>query len=209
MSKITHIDVEVRPSIGFQTVGYTARVQFDEPLEAVEALDKVADVRELLTEQAHKDIEVLVAQRHSSGLEQKAQAPAAPAVAPSADGWALANKPNGKGTFRYRTTSAVTSDEFRAAIVAQLPSLGIDPEDVDVFDDRVGNYGLEKGNESYSAGKIKVKSGTKLEAALAGKTVVGGADFGTDGSVKVSLSRDGKAALQALQIAANLKATVI
>jgi len=207
--KITHIDVEVRPSIGFQTVGYTARVQFDEPLDAVEALANVTDVRELLVEQAHADIEELVAKRQSSEFEQRAQAPSAPAAPASGNGWAIANKPNGKGSFRYLTTAVFTSDQFREAIREQLPQLGIDPEDVDVFDDRVGNYGLEKGNESYSAGKIKVKSGTKLEAALAGKTVVGGADFGPDGSVKVSLSRDGKAAIQALQIASNLKATAI
>jgi hypothetical protein len=208
--KITHIDVEVRPSIGFQTVGYTARVQFDEPLDAVEALANVADVRELLTEQAHADIDQLVAKRQSSDVEQRAQAPSAPSfTAPSADGWAIANKPAGKGTFRYLTTSVVSSDDFRAAVVAQLPSLGIDPEDVDVYDDRVGNYGLEKGNDSYTAGKIKVKTGTKLEAALNGKNIVGGADFAPDGSVKVSLSKDGKAAIQALQIAENLKASAI
>jgi len=199
---IQHIDVEVRPSIGFQTVGYTARVVFDTPISALEAISRAGEVRDLLTEQAHADIDKLVQHRQSSEVEQRAQAPAP--VAGGSDGWAVANKPAGKGSFRYRTTSAVSSDEFRQAIVAQLPDLGISADDVDVFDDRVGNYGLESGNESYTAGKIKAKDGTRLHAALAGKSIVGGADFGPDGSVKVSLSRDGKAALQALQIAANL-----
>lgn len=206
--KITHIDVEVRPSIGFQTVGYTARVQFDQPLDAVEALAEVGDVRDLLIEQAHADIDGLVAKRQSSETEQRAQAPAAPA-APAADGWAVANKPGGKGSFRYLTTASVSSDQFREAIKAQLPDLGVSEGDVDIFDDRVGNYGLESGNEGYTAGKLKVKADTNLASAMNGKTIVGGADFAPDGSVRVSLSRDGKAALQALQIAANLKATPI
>lgn len=206
--KITHIDVEVRPSIGFQTVGYTARVQFDQPLDAVEALAEVGDVRDLLIEQAHADIDGLVAKRQSSETEQRAQAPAAPAT-PAADGWAVANKPGGKGSFRYLTTASVSSDQFREAIKAQLPALGVSEGDVDIFDDRVGNYGLESGNEGYTAGKLKVKADTNLASAMNGKTIVGGADFAPDGSVRVSLSRDGKAALQALQIAANLKATPI
>lgn len=207
MASITHIDVEVRPSIGFQTVGYTARVQFDEPVDAVEALDRVASVREMLTEQAHKDIDGLVAHRQSSETEQRAQAPQAPqsvAPAPSGDGWAIANKPKG-GTFRYMTTSAYPSDQFRKDILGQLPALGIDAAHVDVFDDRTGNYGLESGNTGYTAGKVKVKDGTPLAQAMGGKSIIAGADFGPDGSVKVVLSRDGKAALQAMQIANNIK----
>lgn len=206
MPTITHLDIEVRPSIGFQTVGYTARVQFDSPVDAAEALSLAADTREILTEQALGDIKKLIEHRTVSEGEVKAQAPKAPAVAVSGDGWAIANKPNGKGSFRYLTTSAYSSDQFREAIKAQLSGVGIDPEHVDVFDDRVGNYGLELGNEGYTAGKIKVKENTPLASALNGKTIVGGADFGADGSVKVNLSRDGKAALQALEIAKNLSA---
>ena len=90
MALITHMDVEVRPSIGFQTVGYTARVHFDTPIEAVEAIDKVAEVRDLLTEQAHKDLDVLVKQRQQAeGASAAAAASAAPvpqAGAPAAGG---------------------------------------------------------------------------------------------------------------------------
>ena len=208
MASITHIDVEVRPSIGFQTVGYTARVQFDEPLDAVEALARVADVREMLTEQAHRDIEGLVAHRQSSETEQRAQAPQAPQPMPTAtasgDGWAIANKPKG-GTFRYMTTAAYPTDQFKQAIVGQLAGLGIDASQVDVFDDRVGNYGLESGNTGYTAGKVKVKDGTPLASAMGGKSIIAGADFDNSGAVKVVLSRDGKAALQAMTIAQNIK----
>lgn len=207
MPTITHLDIEVRPSIGFQTVGYTARIQFDSPVDAAEALSLAAGTREILTEQALDDIKKLIEHRTVSEGEVKAQAPKAPAPADvTHDGWAIGNKPGGKGSFRYRTTAAYPSDSFRDAIKDQLAGLGIDPEQVDVFDDRVGNYGLESGNEGYTAGKIKVKADTPLASALNGKTIVGGADFAADGSVKVSLSRDGKAALQALEIAKNLSA---
>ena len=209
MASITHIDVEVRPSIGFQTIGYTARVQFDEPLDTIEALDKAGEVRDLLTEQAHKDLEGLVAHRQASEGERKAQAPA-PAYTPSAPAgnldWATGTKPNGKGTFRFVTTASLGIAEFKAKAAEQLASLGLNPDEVDVYDDRTGKYGVEEGNEAYSPGKLKVKDGTRLAQALQGKSIVGSVDFNNDGSIRVSLSRDAKAALQAIGIADNLKA---
>ena len=207
-TSITHIDVEVRPSIGFQTIGYTARIQFDEPVEPVEALAKAGEVRDLLTEQAHKDLDTLVEYRQKSEGEAKAQSPT-PAYTPSAPAggleWGTGTKPNGRGTFRYVTTSSIGIAEFKATATAQLASLGLDPDEVDVYDDRTGKYGIEEGNEAYSAGKLKAKDGTRLAAALQGKTIIGSVDFNNDGSIRVSLSRDAKAALQALSIADNLK----
>jgi hypothetical protein len=208
MASITHIDVEVRPSIGFQTIGYTARIQFDQPIDAVEALDKASEVRDLLTEQAHKDLEVLVAHRQSSEAEQKAQSPT-PAYTPAANvgglEWATGTKPNGRGTFRFVKTESIGFAEFKAKALEQLPALGLNLDEVDIFDDRTGKYGLEEGNDGYSPGKVKVKDGTRLATALQGKNIVGSVDFNNDGSVRVSLSRDAKAALQAIGIADNLR----
>jgi hypothetical protein len=206
MASITHIDVEVRPSIGFQTIGYTARIQFDTPLDAVEALDKAGEVRDLLTEQAHRDLEALVAHRQSSEVEAKAQTPA-PAYHPAAGGmqWATGTKPNGKGQFRFVTSESMDYKQFKALAAEQLAGLGLNPDEIDIFDDRTGKYGLESGNEAYSPGKLKVKDGAPLAKAMQGKSIVGSVDFNSDGSVKVSLSRDAKAAMQALSIAANLQ----
>jgi hypothetical protein len=201
------MDVEVRPSIGFQTVGYTARVVFDEPIDAVQALAEVADVREMLTEQAHKDIDGLVQVRQSSETEQRAQAPQPVTTqAPvSADGWAVASKPNGKGQYRYVTTAHYPSDQFKSDAATLVAQAGINPDDVDIWDDRTGKYGLESGNESYTPGKVKAKDGTTLLQAMGGKAIVGGLEFNNDGTLKFALSRDGKAAVQALAIAGNLK----
>ena len=205
MALVSHMDVEVRPSIGFQTVGYTARVVFDEPIDAAEALDKVTGVREMLTEQAHKDLDGLVAVRQSSETEQRAQAPQ-PAAAPVGDdGWAVGSKPNGKGQFRYVTTAHYPSDKFKADAATLVAQAGVNVEDVDIWDDRTGKYGLESGNESYTPGKVKAKDGTTLLQAMQGKAIVGGIEFNNDGSLKFALSRDGKAAVQALSIAGNLK----
>jgi hypothetical protein len=209
MASITHLDVEVRPSIGFQTIGYTARIQFDTAIDTVEALDKAGEVRDLLTEQAHKDLEGLVAHRQASEGERKAQSPA-PAYTPSAPSgnleWGTGTKPNGKGTFRFVTTASLGLAEFKARAAEQLTGLGLNPDEVDVYDDRTGKYGVEEGNEAYSPGKLKVKDGTRLASALQGKSIVGSVDFNNDGSIRVSLSRDAKAALQAIGIAENLKA---
>jgi len=206
MPLITHIDVEVRPSIGFQTIGYTARVQFDQPLDAVEALHKVGEVRDLLTEQAHKDLESLVEHRRSSEVEVRAQAPQAPAtITPAADGWAVATKPKG-GQFRYLTTAVYPVERFKADAISAVRAAGVDVDSVEVWDDRTGKYGLESGNEGYTPGKVKAKDGTALAKAMQGKSIIGGIEFNNDGTLRFSLSRDGKAAVQALQIAGNLKA---
>lgn len=206
MPLITHIDVEVRPSIGFQTVGYTARVQFDQPLDIAEALTQASAVREALTIKAHEDVQSLVEFRISSESEQKAQAPQAPmTVSPSNDGWAVATKPKG-GQFRYLTTAVYPTDRFKADAMEAVRAAGIDPSTVEVWDDRTGKYGLEGGNEGYTPGKVKAKDGSPLAAAMGGKSIIGGIEFNNNGTLKFSLSRDGKSAVQALQIAGNLKA---
>lgn len=207
MASVTHIDIEVRPSIGYQTVGYTARVIFEIPVEPVEAAVKASEVRAILQEKALEDLDALVAIRKDREGTIAPPAQHAPAtVVSQATGlvWATANKPDGRGQFRYVTTASIPSPQFKDMVREQLADLGINGDDVDVFDDRVGNYGLESGNEAYTAGKIKVKEGTKLHSAMQGKAIVGGADFLPSGEVKVSLSKDGKAALQALSIAAAL-----
>lgn len=203
MPLITHIDVEVRPSIGFQTVGYTARVQFDEPQDVDAALTQVAAVREALTKQAHDDIDALVTHRTESEGEQKAQSPQAPAVSTD-DGWAVANKPKG-GQFRYLTTAVYPIAKFKEDALAAVKAAGIDVDDVDVWDDRTGKYGLESGNDGYTPGKVKAKDGTTLAKAMGGKSIIGGIEFNNDGTLRFTLSRDGKAAVQALAIAGNLK----
>lgn len=205
MPLISHMDVEVRPSIGFQTVGYTARVQFDEPLDISEAIKQAAAVREALTIKAHEDVQTLVDFRVNSEAEQRAQAPQAPQVtAAPTDGWAVATKPKG-GQFRYLTTAAYSLDRFKADAIAAVAAAGIDTSMVDVYDDRTGKYGLESGNEGYTPGKVKAKDGTPLAQAMGGKSIIGGIEFNNDGTVRFSLSRDGKAAVQALTIAGNLK----
>lgn len=205
MALITHMDVEVRPSIGFQTVGYTARVQFATPIETVQALAEVASVREQLTEQAHEDLTRLVETRKTIEDSRPVQhTQATPASAPAvAGGWRTATKPKG-GEFRYIGSDTLSSEQFITMVKAKLPDVGLNPDEVTVFDDRVGNYGIESGNPQYSAGKVKVKDDAPLAQAMQGKKIVASADFNMDGTVNVSLSKDARAALQAIEIAANI-----
>lgn len=204
---VTHIDIEVRPSRGYQTVGYTARVTFDQPVEAVEAIALSEDVRGLLMEAANEGIDILIQQRDAQPAAATAAPAPSPAGAPVASGgleWLEGEKPNNAGPIRYVSSKSISSQQLREAAQQQLASLGLSTEMVDIFDDRVGNYGLESGNASYSAGKLKVKDGTPLAAALQGKKIAGSVDFRPDGSIAVSLSKDAKAAMQALDVAKSL-----
>jgi hypothetical protein len=203
-ASVSHIDVEVRPSIGFQTIGLTARISFDPPVTAEEALFEANLLRDRLNIEAQSGLEVLISQRQEVEATRPTTAAPTPTVVPSGDGWAIGTKPKGAGTFRYLTTVAFPTDRLRSEVAAALSGLGIDGDDVDIYDDRVGKYGLESGNESYQPAKVKVKDGTPLAAALQGKAIVAGVDFNADGSIKVALTKDGRAALQALTIAASL-----
>jgi hypothetical protein len=199
---VTHIDVEVRPSRGYQTVGYTARITFDTPITPVEAIAAAEDVRGQLIEAANEGIDLLI---EAKGTEPAPATQAAPA--PVASGnleWLEGQKPNNAGTIRYVSSRSITSQQLRETAQSQLASLGLSTDMVDIFDDRVGNYGLESGNASYSAGKLKVKDGTPLAAALQGKKIAGSVDFRSDGTITVSLSKDAKAAMQALDVAKSL-----
>ena len=118
--------------------------------------------------------------------------------------WLEGQKPNNAGPIRYVSSRSITSQQMRDVAQSQLASLGLSTDMVDIFDDRVGNYGLESGNASYSAGKLKVKDGTPLAAALQGKKIAGSVDFRPDGTIAVSLSKDAKAAMQALDVAKSL-----
>lgn len=210
MSKIAHIDVEIRPSIGFQTVGLTARVAFDTPVDSDEALAEANLVATQLKTEANEILNGLIEVREQS--EARTTASVSPTAAPRpaatpSDGWAIGVKPKGAGTFKYLTSAAFSTERLKADVAGELAGLGISPDDVDIYDDRVGKYGLETGNEAYQPAKVKVKDGTQLSAALQGKNIVAGVDFNADGTVKVALTKDGRAALQAIMIASNLSGT--
>jgi hypothetical protein len=203
--EVAHIDIEVRPSRGYQTVGYTARLHFAQPVPLEYAIAAADDARASLVEATEAGIDELI---EAKGAETVQPAPAG-GPAPQATGsleWLEGQKPNNAGPIRYVSSRSVSSAALREAAQAQLASLGLSSDMVDIFDDRVGNYGLESGNSSYSAGKLKVKDGTPLAAALQGKKIAGSVDFRADGTIAVSLSKDAKAAMQALDVAKSLSA---
>ena len=197
MSQVSYIDVEVRPSQGYQTVGLTARILFAEPVSLDEAKFEADLAYAELEDLALKKLDFLKS-KHTEG--EMARTPVQQAASTQGS-WAIAHKPNGAGTFEYMPTSAFPTDRFVNEAKAQVPALGLPIEEIVVFDDRGGARGIEAGQEYYCAGKVKVRSDSKLASAMQGKSIVGNIDFNKDGTQKVSLSRDGKNALQALQIA--------
>lgn len=213
MALVSHIDVEVRPSQNYQTVGFTARLTFDPAVSFDEAKFE-ADL-------AYAELEEIALKRVASlGDHRDASASSVSAGTPSnlnqgvnvndVNSWPTAFKPNGAGSFKYLPTNVVSKHDFIDLANTKAQEMGIPVSEVTVFDDRDGQQGVESGGSQYSAGKIKVKQDSKLAAAMQGKTILASVDFVPGGSVKVSLSRDGKAAMGAMQIAgqmASLEAT--
>jgi len=205
MSQVSHIDVEVRPSQNYQTVGLTARLVFDPPVSFEEAKFEADLAYAELESVALKRVKDLGEQRGNS-IAHPMEQPGVPIAAPAGgDNWKQAIKPNGAGNFKFLPTSVVSKQDFISMAEAKLPDLGIDSEQVVVFDDRGGDRGIEAGEKYYCAGKVKARRDSQLESIMDGKSIVANIDFDNDGSLKVSLSRDGKTAVQALKIAGQMK----
>lgn len=203
MAAIQFIDIEVRPSQNYQTVGITARLVFPEPVSIEEAKFEADLAYDELKPIALKRIAELSEVR---GPEQGRPTIISGSPAPASTGsdWRIGSKPEGRGSFRYLPTTVVTESEFVSQAKALIPALGFNPDEVVVFDDRGGPRGLENGGEHYCAGKVKARQDSRLAAAMQGKAIVANIDFESDGSLKITPSRDGKAALQAMTIASNL-----
>jgi hypothetical protein len=201
MPQVSHIDVEVRPSQGYQTVGFTARLVFSEPVSVEEAKFEADLAYSELEDLALKKIEFLKS-KHTQGELAATPMPAmSQPQSNSSAQWAIAYKPNGAGSFEYIPSSVFPTERFIQEAKAQLPGLGLPESDVVVFDDRGGAKGIEAGQQYYCAGKVKARNESNLAKAMQGKSIVGNIDFNKDGTLRVSLSRDGKAAVGALSIA--------
>ena len=201
MSQVSHIDVEVRPSQGYQTVGFTARLVFSDPVSLEEAKFEADLAYAELEDLALKKIDFLKSKHTEGEPARQVVSSANQQQSGPVGGWAVAYKPKGAGTFDYLPTSVFSTERFIEEAKAQLPSLGLPIEEVVVFDDRGGARGIENGEQYYCAGKVKARADSKLARAMDGKSIVGNVDFNKDGTLRVSLSRDGKTALGALSIA--------
>lgn len=211
MPEVSHIDIEVRPSFNYQTVGITARLVWENPVSMDEAKFEADVAYAELEEIALKRINQLSEQRtETMGIPVQASpgysAPSTGVNPVDESTWPIAYKPNGAGTFRYLPTSVVSRERFLEMASAKLPELGLNDSVVNIFDDRTGERGIERGGQSYTAGKIKAKPDTPLAAAMQGKTIVANIDFSPGGDLKVSLSKDGKTAMQAMKIAGQFAA---
>jgi hypothetical protein len=199
-SQIEYIDVEVRPSQNYQSVGFTARVSFKEPVSMEQAKFEADLIYDELASLAIKRIEELSALRPNETSVTNVQRGADTSEAE----WRLAHKPNGAGSFKYIPSASFSKRDFIDKAMEKLAGMGVDTEQVVVFDDRSGDRGLERGEQHYSAGKVKVRPDTQYAAAMNGKAIIGSVDFGDSGEIRVSISRDGKSALNAIKIAGQL-----
>lgn len=195
MVHVQHTDIEVKPSRNYQSVSFSFRLIFDSPVSVEEAKFEADLAYAELKELADKRLEEM------AGAATHVQQTATPNFSTNGDVWAIANKPNGAGSFRYIPSSIMSRTDFISLVESKLPSIGLDPSEVTVFDDRVGDRGIEVGGGHYSAGKVKAKPDSKMVQAMGGKAIVANVDFLSENDVKVSLTKDGKTALGALTIA--------
>jgi len=204
MVQVQHVDVEVKPSRNYQSVAFSFRLVFDSPVSVEEAKFEADLAYSELKELADKRLEEL------AGAAQTVTHTAKPNFSTGGDVWAIANKPNGAGSFRYIPTTILSRSDFISIAESKLAALGINPEEVTIFDDRGGERGIESGGGHYSAGKVKAKPDSKMVQAMGGKAIVANIDIVSENDVKVSLTKDGKTAIGALNIAsqfANMGAT--
>jgi len=195
MVQVQYADIEVKPSRNYQSVSFSFRLVFESPVSLEEAKFESDLAYAELKELADKRLDEL------AGAAQQVQHTAVPNFSSRGDVWAIANKPNGAGSFRYIPTTLVSRSDFISLVEAKLAALGIDPNEVTIFDDRGGERGIESGGGHYSAGKVKAKPDSKMVQAMGGKAIVANVDFAGENDVKVSLTKDGKTAIGALTIA--------
>ena len=211
----TSVTIEVTPSWGYQKATVSGTYVFPQARSYSEALPAIEEVWAALKEDATTRVDELVALKEEKEAADKGRRPApAPAPQPVAQPapaqpgqlpWAKATKPNGHGEFKYLPTSYLSQPDFIEQAKAQLPGLGVNPDEVKVFDNRTGNYGLESGNEGYSPGVVKVNDDSQLASAMQGKKILGNVDFDyATGAVQVRLTKDGQSAQQAILIAQQL-----
>lgn len=229
----TEIAVEVRPSLGFQTVGVSGTYTFPQARAYAEALPAIDDAFGALSEWASEKLDVLLQAKAAHEAPTMAAAPApvaaqpvaphpatsapaigAPAPAPQQlagtgdNGWAVGQRPNGRGTIKYLRSAVFSTDQLKADVNQLIAQQGLNPAEFVVFDDRIGKYGLETGQQSYAAAKVKPNEGTPL-ASILGKKALAYVDFNDAGQVELHMSNDGKQALQAIQLAQTLGATPV
>lgn len=136
--------------------------------------------------------------------------PAAPAQAPAPEPggqqggvpWVHGTKPNGGGAIRYVPSSLFPTESFQQVVGQVLAAQGLNPAGFEVWDNRVGQYGLESGNSAYSVGAVKPASHNPL-AQMVGQTSGGNpkathyVEFNDDGSLAVKPSKEYEAACAA------------
>lgn len=209
---------------GQRMVNVTARLRRNLGADGVDAIDVVApfaEAHQIVKEAADRKFAEVFSEAQAAMKDKLATA--APAYAPQAaaagapagampqapaggDGWATGNKPQGKGQVRYITSDFLPSDTFKAMVYAKIEEAGMDAQQFVVYDNRVGKFGFESGNENWSVAAVKGAEGSVWAQQL-GKKSAFFVDFVyPSGDITVKLSRDGEAVKTAIALAGQINA---
>lgn len=180
---ITAFEVQVNPSFDFQSAGTRIRFEFGAPVDVAALRGPHAEMEELAKELAWRRVEQLVAEKEARaqgeverqrrrsrprqeptptpqesrpGTEGPSRAVASSAGYPTAEvEWTQTAKPNNRGTFRYRPTRNLSTDALKDMIAVAIEATGGDPSLHVIYDERIGDRGLEKGNKRYGFASVK------------------------------------------------------
>ncbi len=152
---------------GQYKTGTSVTYSFGRPVQLVDTITRHHEMRQVVSElevENHRQhLARAAAETHAvanqvqapTPTQQAVAPPPAPAAAPGEPPWAMGSKPNNGGTLRYIPTAVFPTDSFKAVVNAALEAQGTHPSLYEVWDNRVGQYGLEGGNASYSVGSVK------------------------------------------------------
>ena len=172
---------------GEHKTSITLHGEFAEPASASDLVQAEAEAYELAVEtaKAHHDqrrgkaqaAEVPQSQAQAAAQVQQqtgAEHVGGPAPAPTpvqssqqADqGLPTGKRPNGRGTFSYPPTSALSTEQLQERVREEIGKAGWNPQDWVVWDERIGANGLENGGERYSFASVKAANESAYTAAL-------------------------------------------
>lgn len=220
---ITEVTLSVRPSLDYQTVEATASYAFPSPRSYTEAIQPIEELYQFLLDTAKEKVADLAAKRNDRESAATAQVKQAlqsvqetnipdptPAPAPISDQggeatFAWGENPQGKAV-KYVPSTVLSSRDFEAAIKQGIANLGLPSDQVMVFDNRVGKFGFETGNNNWGVANVIAKRDSRLLTAAGGdeKAKIVYVDFNDDGTVRVKLSKQGEQAKAALALATEL-----
>lgn len=193
-----YIGFEVRASVSkdYQSFATTLHYRYAAPVDALDLVEKHAEAAQKAAELAGDSISHLLAKsataaasatRAPAGADTSSAAPSGGDAATPAGARTVlqGTKPRNSGTLNYVPTSDLSEQDFKTEIAQAIRAAGGDPDELAIFDNRKGKFGVEDGKESWSTASVLPKQDTHMASILGDKKKAYFVDFDANGKVSV------------------------